>query len=303
VQSFFQELGRKLAEQWVSLLVLPGLLFVAAACAGRGLGQRRALDRERGVHLATEWTAGLARLPVSSRLVVAAGLLLAAAGLGLVVRALAGATRRLWLGAWPWPLAAAGGRLTARRQRRWQREAEHRRELENPFPFASRSADQQHRINTVAARLNRLSPARPARPTWMGDRIQSVEQVALHRGGLDLSFAWPRLWLVLPDGVRAEIGAAYAAFARATAVGSWAWPYLALGAVWWPAALVGAGIGATGWAAARTAVADLAALSEAAVDLHARTLALALGVGRPETVGPITLAEGEAITALVRKGR
>ncbi|MEE4540581.1 hypothetical protein V2S66_01190 [Streptomyces sp. V4-01] len=303
MQSFFQELGRKLAEQWVSLLVLPGLLFVAAACAASGLGQRRALDCDRGAHLASRWTAHLARLPVSSRLVVAVVLLLAAAGLGLVVRALAGATRRLWLGAWPWPLAAAGRRLTARRQRRWHHEADRRREWERSSPHASRSVEEQHRIDASAARLNRLSPARPARPTWMGDRIQAVEQVALHRSGLDLSFAWPRLWLVLPDGVRAEIGAAYAAFARATTVGSWAWPYLALGAVWWPAALIGAGVGMTGWAAARTAVADLAALSEAAVDLHARTLAQALGVGRPEAVGPVTLAEGEAITALVRKGR
>ncbi|KPI31779.1 hypothetical protein OV320_0187 [Actinobacteria bacterium OV320] len=72
--------------------------------------------------------------------------------------------------------------------------------------------------------------------------------------------------------------------------------------MWWPAALIGAVIGITGWARARAAVSDLSALSEAAVDLHARTLATALGISVDAT-GPITIAEGERITALVRKGR
>ncbi|MEU9313203.1 hypothetical protein [Streptomyces sp. NPDC048256] len=57
-----------------------------------------------------------------------------------------------------------------------------------------------------------------------------------------------------------------------------------------------------GWARARAAVSDLSALSEAAVDLHARTPATALGIS-VDAIGPIPIAEGERITALVRKGR
>jgi len=137
----------------------------------------------------------------------------------------------------------------------------------------------------------------------MGDRVHAVEQVALHRHGLDLAFGWPRLWLVLPDTVRAEITAAEAAFAAATMTGTWALPYLVLGVVWWPAALAGIGIGVTGWLRARAAVGDLAALSEAAIDLHGRGLAIALGGGEQDATGPLTTTEGEAITRIVRKGR
>jgi hypothetical protein len=52
-------------------------------------------------------------------------------------------------------------------------------------------------------------------------------------------------WLVLPDTTRTEIATANAAFATATATGTW--PYLLLATLWWPAALIGIGIGVTGW--------------------------------------------------------
>jgi hypothetical protein len=68
--------------------------------------------------------------------------------------------------------------------------------------------------------------------------------------------------------------------------------------------LVASGIGLTGWARGRAAVADLTTLTEAALDLHGRTLAAALGIGDPtEETGPLTISEGERITDLVRKGR
>jgi hypothetical protein len=44
-------------------------------------------------------------------------------------------------------------------------------------------------------------------------------------------------------------------------------------------------------------------MTEAAIDLHGRTLATALGVGDADATGPLTPDEGREITALVRKGR
>ncbi|HET8662463.1 MAG TPA: hypothetical protein VFM55_26220 [Micromonosporaceae bacterium] len=137
----------------------------------------------------------------------------------------------------------------------------------------------------------------------MGDRIHAVERIALDRYGLDLAFAWPRLWLVLPGTTREEITAAHAAFAGAVAIGTWAWPYLLLGTVWWPAALVGVAIGTTGWVRARAAITDLSALSESALDLHGRTLAAALGAADKDSCGPLTISEGSEVSAIVRKGR
>ncbi len=303
MSGFFQALAAKLAERWVTFLVVPGAMFVAAVWTAAHLGQAHAVDWHALTQYASATTAILARQPAATQALLAVVVLVATIGASLAVQAMAVVTRLIWLGLWPRPVAAIRRWQVGRRAARWSRLLERRRRLEQESPRQSRSDAQQLRINTLADRLNRLSWVAPRRPTWMGDRINGVERIALDRYGLDLRFTWPRLWLLLPETSRAEITTANTAFAAAVAVGTWAWPYLALGIAWWPAALIGAGAGVTGWARARDAVGDLAAITEAALDLHGRALAVALGVAEPGTAGPLSLAEGEKITALVRKGR
>lgn len=292
---FFQELAKKLAERWVALLLLPGALFVVLTFLGVRLGHAHALDWARAVAAAS----GLAQLNAAGQVGMIIGLVLAASGAGLAVQAMAGVTRGIWLGRWPF----ATRWWIARRRARWHDRLRRRRELESDHPVDSRTAAQQQEIDLAAARVTRLAMAEPGRSTWMGDRIHAVEQVALHRYGLDLTYAWPRLWLVLPDTTRAEITAAGGVFAAAVAVGSWAWPFLVLGTLWWPAGVVAITVGVTGWVRARSAITDLSSLSEAALDLHGRALAAALGIADDGATGPLTIAEGARITAVVRKGR
>jgi hypothetical protein len=297
VNNFFQELAKKLAERWVALLLLPGLLLAAATWAAAYLGH--SLDVPGLTAAVAELGRVFARRPASVQALLVAVLLLVSTGAGMAVQALAPATRLLWLGRWP----VLHRRRTARRQARWHDQVGQRRRLTRDHPAGSRTPEQQQLIDDAAGRANRISLAEPGRPTWMGDRIHAVEQVALNRYGLDLTFAWPRLWLVIPDPARAELNAAHSAFAAAVIIGTWAWPYLLLGLVCWPAALAGLAIGTAGWARARKAVADMSALSEATLDLHVRTLAVSLGVGDPQAKGPISLAEGETLNAVIRKGR
>jgi hypothetical protein len=291
---FFEELARKLAERWLALLLLPGALFLVLVVVGGWQGQRAALDWSRFRQGVDGCSAALVRLPVGMQGVFLVIVLLASAGVGLAVQALAGVTRFVWLGRWPRRLRRWRVRV---RRRRWHDLVERRRSLSTENP------DHREDLDLLAERANRIALAQPGRPTWMGDRVHAVEQVALARFGLDLTFGWPRLWLVLPDTVRAEIAAAEAGFASAVATGTWSMPYLALALVWWPAAAVAAVFGVTGWSRARAAVSDLGALSESAVDLHGRTLALALGVGGQDEKGVLTTEQGRKVTAIVRKGR
>ncbi|MGW0556523.1 hypothetical protein ACWDZ6_20320 [Streptomyces sp. NPDC002926] len=300
---FFEQLAKKLAEKWVSLLLLPGALFAAATWLGTRLGHRRALDRSQLDTTVSDTAATIGRQSTGAQVLLLAGALLATTGIGLTVQALAGPTRLMWLGQWPRPLTRVRATRVRSRRTRWDARVARRRELENATSAESRTLDQQDQIDLAAARINGFALAKPGRPTWMGDRIHSVEQIAQDRYGLDLTFAWPRLWLVLPETTRADITAAHAGFAAAVATGTWAWPYLVLGALWWPAAVAGIGIGVTGWARARAAIAEVSTMSEAALDLHGRALAVALGVSGPETVGPLTPAEGQTLTGLLRKGR
>lgn len=298
---FFQELAKTLANRWLSLLVLPGAFFLGTVWVAVTLGQSHPWDARLLADRADRTAASISGLPAGAQLLLAVAVLAAASGTGLVAQALAGVTRRIWLGLWPAPFRGFGAARTARRRTRWHRLVEARRALERT---GTRTPERQEEINAAADRANRLALAEPGRPTWMGDRIHAVESIAVHRYGLDLTFTWPRLWLVLPEPTRAELTAAHATFAAAVATGTWALPYLILTAFWWPAFLVAAGIGTTGWARARAAIADLSTLTEATVDLHGRTLAAALGV-RDASAGttPLTLDEGEQITDLTRKGR
>ncbi|MFE6838754.1 hypothetical protein ACFVFI_28430 [Streptomyces sp. NPDC057705] len=300
---FFEELAKKLAEKWVSLLLLPGMLFAAAAWLGHRLGHQHALDRAQLKTVLSDTAAAVGRQSAGTQALLLAGVVLVSTGIGLTVQALAGPTRLLWLGQWPRPMARSGAKRVRNRRARWHALVQRRRDLENATSAESRTLDQQDEVDLAAARVNRLAMAVPGRPTWMGDRIHAVEQIARDRYGLDLTFAWPRLWLVLPETTRADITAAHAGFAAAVATGTWAWPYLLLGAIWWPAAVAGIGIGLTGWTRARAAMADLGTMSEAALDVHGRALATALGVGAPDSLGPLTLVEGETLTGLFRKGR
>ncbi|MEU8791406.1 hypothetical protein [Streptomyces sp. NPDC048643] len=300
---FFQQLAKTLADRWISLLVLPGAFFLGAVWVSVSLGHADGWDVALLTRRAERTATTVADLPSGAQALLVVAVLAAAAGVGFVVQSLAGVTRRVWLGQWPRPFVAVAAARTVRRRARWHQLVEERRALEAAGP-STRSREQQDRIDTVAERVTRLAMAEPGRPTWMGDRIHAVESIAYHRYGLDLTYGWSRLWLTLPDPARSELTDAHAAFAAAVATGTWALPYLLLTVVWWPAVLVAAGIGLTGWARARAAVADFTTLTEATLDLHGRTLAVALGVGDPaEGAGPLTISEGEHITHLVRKGR
>jgi hypothetical protein len=302
--SFFEELAKKVAERWLGLLTVPGLLFsltvgIAVAAGRRGpLGQGGALDRTtiaKTVSTAAERFGDWGTLAQAMTL---GALLLAATGVGLLVQALAPVIRRLWLGLWPWPFHGLGRWATIRRQQRYAALVTARRIAETNSDPA-----QQAEVDQLAARANRLAPALPGRPTWMGDRMQAVEAIAHNRYGLDLAFGWPRLRLVLPEPVAAAVGNALGQFAAATMIGSWAVPYLILGVFWFPALLVSGGIALAGWVRGRAAVAELGHLTESVLDLHGRALAVALGVGPPDAVGPLTMEEGTEITQIVRKGR
>ena len=264
------------------------------------LGQTHALAWRGAIDEANAFLAEAGSLPFGRQAMVLATVLLMVVGAGLATQALAPVTRALWLGLWPRMLALIGVR---RRRVRWDHLVAERRVLQSQHPEDGRSPDEQEQIDHAANRLARFALARPGRPTWMGDRLHAVEQIALDRYELDLAFGWSRLWLVLPEAARTELLAANSAFASAVAVGTWAWPFLILGVMWWPAAVLGFVSAVVGWRRARPAVDELAVLSEAAVDLYARDLARKLGVGSDDSCGPLTPSEGRQVTEIVRKGR
>ena len=301
MNAFLGELGRKLAERWVTLLLLPGALYVAVVTAASVLGQGRALDL-RGL---SSWIDGLAAARGAGQVgivaLVAAGALAAATGAGLSAAALGEGVALLW--------AVEGRRgpgrwLAERRRERWRRAyadvvAARRAVALSAVPPHGADPEARAALRTSLERCRRICPVPADRPTWIGDRLRAVDLRVHHAYRVDMEALWPRLWLALPDPARAELIDAHAAYRANARLTGWGLMYLLVALWWWPAAVVAAVTLATAWIRARGAAQALADLVEGAVDLYGHDVATALGV-LPEGEG-LDRASGDAVSALLRK--
>ena len=153
------------------------------------------------------------------------------------------------------------------------------------------------RVRRSQRRRLRLGAARPARPTWIGDRFQRTSARTAAVNGLeDLMLVWPRLWSVLPDSLRADITNARDAYTASARLAAWGLLYGVVAVIWWPAAFIGITVLTTAVLRARDTADVLASLIETAADLHATDLAVRLRI--PATA--VAAQTGREITARLR---
>ncbi|MET8217842.1 hypothetical protein [Streptomyces hirsutus] len=291
---FLEALGGKLAERWIALMLGPSVLLMSVAAVGVTLGHRRWHDIGLLLTRLNELSAEPALRNTGTLILLLAGLLAASAGMGLAATGLGVTVERLWLAARPrW--------LADRRRRRWE---DAHATFDHALVEAARAegtpeaAAAAARARELNARRNRIGLAAPDHPFWLGDRIAAVDTRIWRAYRLDITSAWPRIWLILAEDVRAEIVTSRTRLAAAARLMAWAVGYVAVGAVWWPSAVVGAVTAATAWRRARIAGVAFADLAESAVDLHGRQLAESLGV---PCDGALTEDVGAEITTVLRK--
>ncbi|MFE7514042.1 hypothetical protein ACFU8I_22870 [Streptomyces sp. NPDC057540] len=301
--AFASELGKKLAEHWLSLLVLPGALYLAVSAAARELGHGHALDLRRLVPWLDSVARSKAAEGVGGVTVLVLGLLAGAAVAGMAAQGLGTVLERA-------ALAATWRRLPARPRRWVTRRVDARREKWKTgarewhrLRQAAAVAAATGQAHDPAARLEALRSMRdvaeeyPDRPTWSGDRLHSTA-VRLERDlGLDLAVSWPYLWLLLTDGERAQLTTVRNDLARTTALGGWALLYLPLLVWWWPAAPLAVAIAVTAWRRTRTAADAWARVMDATCRLHLREAADRLGIDT--TAGTAPYALGQEVTRLL----
>jgi len=283
---FLGEIGQKLADRWAALLVVPGLLYLAAVTAAAVLGQAHALSYPGLSRKIAAWAASPASKSAGGTVLIVAAILAGSVVVGLAAAAGGRFVEILW--------TLPGKRVPAK----WlaDRRGERSRKAK---AIADTSADPAA-VDKAMARADRICLIQADRPTWIGDRLRAC-RVRIERAyGLDLNAAWPRLWLIVPDTVRTELGAARDAFAAAARLTAWAVLYLILGIWWWPAVIIALITGSTAIIRAHQATGNLADLIESTVDLHSRDLAAQLGDQTPGQVTPVT---GRRLTTGMRKSR
>ncbi|MGW2081573.1 hypothetical protein ACWCOW_32405 [Streptomyces sp. NPDC001939] len=295
------ELGKKIAERWLSLLVLPGALFLAVLFAAYEQRHKRWYDvgpiPGRLDQRADALAASGARVAVFLLM-----FLLGAAACGLLAQAVGSLLERLWLAAdwqgWLFPLRGVAGRWVDRRQARYTRR---RDELgrARALVHVSASAVPGDAVDAAVRRLERIAAELPERPTWMGDRLYAVEARLRRDLGLELAVIWPHLWLDAPDTTRTEITATREDLTRASTLAGWGVLYLAVAALWLPGLIISAAVITTAWRRGRAAVGAYAMLVEAASRLHASALAQNLGLCQ---TGPLTRGAGLILSAYLARG-
>ncbi|MFE6385022.1 hypothetical protein [Nocardiopsis dassonvillei] len=321
------ELGRRLTERWVSTLALPGALYLAVATAAYALGWSGAWDAGHLAERVTGWAADPRVDTFGGQALVLAAVLAGSTAVGLVARGSGWLVERLWTAAdwerWPPPLRGWTWRWVRSRRARWDRlrgEVERARngeaertwkgEAERPRREGgegarrgggevgqARGSGREEAFAKAYDRMARISPERPERPTWCGDRIAAVRTRLARDHRADLAVLWPHLWLVLPEEERVEVTAAREDLSRATGLTAWGLLYLPLTVWWWPAALVAAAVAGIAWVRARSAAGNYATLVEAVVRLHAVELADRVGVAHE---GVFSGELGERLTLRLR---
>ncbi|CAM5620102.1 hypothetical protein STANM337S_05861 [Streptomyces tanashiensis] len=305
---FWSGLAGKLAERWLTLLVLPGVFFLATGATAHTLGWAHALDVPRLVRAITTWTENPLATTIGGQIVLLAAILTAAAAVGLAAQALASVVERVTLAPdwrnWPRPLRRVAERQTDRRRQAWTEAHATYHEL-LAAAEAARFADGAHRPRTedeLTARnkryaanqkRTRIGLEEPDRPTWSGDRLHAVTVRVNRDLHLHLPIVWPYLWTVLPEPTRTNLTTARTALIKATTLTAWAILYFPLTYWWWPALPLSAGIAVTSWRQIRTSTDTYAQLLEATVRLHLTTLATQLGIAH---TGAPTPALGDTLT-------
>lgn len=290
---FLAALGTKAAERWLALLALPGALFLGFATATWIM--RRAGAGLFDVTPVADAAGQLARTdrPTGPLFLLAGAVLVGAAGVGLAAHGLGGLVQRFWFAARLGPL---GRMLTARRRTEWLNAD---RDYWEAVRFRCQHPhDTTADPNRALAARNRICLVRPDRPMWMTDRIRAAGERVYHAYGLDLGSLWPRLWLSVPDPVRAELIAAKTRLADDARLCAWGLLYLVPALWWWPSLLIAAATCTVSWRRARISCDVLSDLVESGVDLYAGDLAQRLGVATPDG---LTREAGRELTERIRK--
>lgn len=275
IEALLGEVGRRLSDRWLIRALGPGLLWCAVAAFAVWPGRDGAFDLRDAV-LAAASTLDKLGDRVSLAVLCGALAVLGGALAGLAAQAVGAAWRFVWLGLWPGPGRRVGAALAARRR--------------------------QRAVRRLAAEKRVLpSVYLPGRPTWIGDRIRLADDRVAAQYGLRLALIWPRLWLLLDPETKMMVAAARDRFERAGTLAGWAVLYAALTPWWWPAAVLGLGLGGLAWWRGRSSATLFAGTVEVTVDLHHRGLVTALGF--PVEEGrPLDAATADAVNDQLHKG-
>jgi len=228
---FWEKIGEELARAWAARVMSPALAFW-------GGGLLAYAYRHCWQEITQWWVA----LPWPTQVALLGGALLGVAFSEMLMEWFQDKVLRLAEGYWPRPLERPRFALAQRwisgmeqKEERWN-DLRAKRERD-PERLSPQEREEYARLDMELAHFP-VDRAR-AMPTSLGNILRAAEEYPRVRYGLGAAVCWPRLWLLLPEGVQKEITAARERLNGAARLFGWGMLFL-MWAVWaWWAVPVG----------------------------------------------------------------
>jgi hypothetical protein len=298
---FLSDLGGKLFAKWLALGLLPSIAGITFGFIAAAQGQAYALNVHHLVQETEHAVTSLRHAGPTAITMAVTATALAATALAALAKELGTVAYHGWLEPWPRWASRPQGRLISRRQRQWDAAQEDLSSYVEGCETSRQAIDQQ-RLDELARLRDRIAPVRPARATWMADRLHGTDTLVFAVYGLDLATAWPRLWLIAPPEAREIITDTARRLLAAAILAGWAALYTALAIRWWPAALIAIPAGLTAWRRGRSEADAFAELVHSVTDVYLPELVSTL-LGEPAGKAQVSRATGLKLTAIIRKNR
>lgn len=233
---FWEGVGSKLAERWVTTVLTPAFAFWLGGIIAWGWHSRTSLNELIETHLGNDASVSPDWLPVVLGLLVVAGS-------AALVQTFGRSILRLLEGYW-WPVTRTlRDALVARQSNRAEKDHKRFQELQSKGLENLTRAEYEEYVRRDVRLSHTPSDSSRRMPTRLGNILRAAELHSEERYGLNAIVCWPHLWLVLPDPARAEVAGAMSQLE--TAVRWLFWSFLFL--VWtfwaWWAVLVATVLG------------------------------------------------------------
>src|SRR5215467_9597166 len=199
----------KLAERWATLTVSPAFAFWAGALAAWLWGHGAGVAGPAGWPAAlARWSDGIATLPGSVQLALGVGVLLGVTTSAAIVGMCSAPVLRLLEGYWPGWLGRPREALITRQGERIERDRARLRELALRDVRSLTRREVLEYVGLDERRRRVPGRAQLRMPTRLGNVLRAAESRPGSSYGLQAVVCWPRLWLLLPDAAKREVGTA-----------------------------------------------------------------------------------------------
>jgi len=228
LDEFWKTIGSTLAGQWVTQVFAPAFVFWAG-------GLLTLVWRYGWATVEKQWFA----LPPGIQIALLVAGLIGIAVSAAVVQRLGDPCLRLLEGYWPDRLGWLRRRLIDRQNRKLdEAKTTSITLLQKGLPNLT-AAEEQTFVRADDRLRHAPANSRQRMPTALGNILRASERRPRDRYGLETLVCWPRLWVLLPEQARKDVGAARAGLDEAVRVFIWGLLFVVLSLVAWWAALVG----------------------------------------------------------------